>query len=211
LLGLRHATDADHVVAVTTIVARERRLWASSLIGAWWGIGHSLTIFFVGGSILVFSVVIPPRVGLAMELVVAAMLIALGTARLSGRLGGSGRPQKASGVGVTARLAARPVVVGIVHGLAGSAAVALLVLSTIHSARWGLLYLLIFALGTVAGMMLLTTAIALPFAYTARRFDRLNGWLGTATGLASIAFGVFVAYQLGVHGVLSPAPHWTPK
>jgi high-affinity nickel permease len=85
LLGLRHAADADHVVAVTTIVSRERRLRSSSLIGAFWGMGHTLTIFFVGGAIMVSNVVISARVGVGMELVVAVMLIALGLATLSGR------------------------------------------------------------------------------------------------------------------------------
>lgn len=228
LLGLRHATDADHVVAVTTIVSRERRLWRAALIGFSWGLGHTVTIFVVGGSILVFNVVIPARVGLAMELTVALMLIALGMATLSRRLAvrdrgpieptpcatkpAFGTPRGPRLVGDSrSRTAVRPVLVGIVHGLAGSAAVALLVLSTIHGARWALLYLALFGLGTVAGMVLLTTAIALPFTYTSRRFGRANAWLARATGLASIALGTFIAYQLiAGHGLFSPDPHWIP-
>ena len=102
--------------------------------------------------------------------------------------------------------------VGIVHGLAGSAAVALLVLTTIRDTHWALLYLGVFGLGTIAGMMALTTALGLPFAYASRRFRRLQGWLAGATGLASVALGAFLAYQfVFVSGLLSVAPHWSPQ
>jgi hypothetical protein len=111
-----------------------------------------------------------------------------------------------------ALVALRPMVVGAVHGLAGSAAAALLVLSTIHSTRWALVYLLIFGVGTDAGMMLVTTVIALPFAYTARRFENVNAWLAGVTALASIALGTVIAYQLiATHGAFSAAPNWTAQ
>src|SRR5205814_2198986 len=83
-LGMRHATDPDHVIAVTTTVARQRRVGAAALIGVLWGIGHNLTMVAVGGAIIVFGVVIPPRLGLTMELSVALMLILLGVANLAG-------------------------------------------------------------------------------------------------------------------------------
>jgi len=209
LLGLRHATDPDHVVAVTTIVARDRRPWASSLIGALWGIGHTVTIFVVGGAIILFDVVIPPRLGLGMELAVAIMLIALGTVNLAGLRAHAHPPGHASSP--APRIGLRPLLVGVVHGLAGSAAVTLLVLATIHDQRWALLYLGVFGVGTIAGMMTLTTALGLPFAYASRRFDRLQAWLAGSTGLASVAFGGFLAYELVVvHGLLSAAPQWSP-
>jgi sulfite exporter TauE/SafE len=217
LLGVRHATDADHVVAVSTIVARERSIWASSLSGALWGLGHTATVFVVGGIIVLFNLVIPPQVGIAMELGVAAMLIALGLANVVGSFAGhrggaharthflpaapaSGRSERRA----PQRAILRPLIVGVVHGLAGSAAVSILVLSTIHSATWGLLYLAIFGLGTVAGMVLLTTAIGVPLAYTSRRFARLNALLAAATGLTSIGLGAGLACELiSGHGVLS--------
>jgi high-affinity nickel-transport protein len=222
LLGVRHAIDPDHVVAVTTIVARERRLWASSLIGAFWGIGHTATIFVVGGAIVLFGIVIPPRVGLGMELTVALMLVALGVANLSGLVARTRRARNARDAAAPAvdpapaasrwQQAARPMVVGIVHGLAGSAAVALLVLATIHDARWSVLYLGVFGVGTIAGMMALTTAFALPVAFTSRRFDRASLWLTGATGLASVALGTLLSYELFfVHGLLSSAPVWSPQ
>jgi len=221
LLGMRHATDPDHVVAVTTIVARERRLWASSLVGVFWGLGHTATVFFVGGAIVVFGVVIPPRIGLGMELAVALMLVALGVTSLA-RVARSYRaeqgaadapaPNDAVVPAPAWRAAARPVAVGVVHGLAGSAAVALLVLATIHDPRWSLLYLGVFGVGTIAGMMVLTTALALPFAFTSRRFARVNTWLGGVTGLASVALGAVLSYQsVVVQGLFTSAPLWTPQ
>ena len=84
LLGMRHATDADHVIAVSTIVSRQRSPWGAALIGSLWGIGHTVTIMVVGGVIILFDLVIPPRLGLAMEFSVAVMLILLGIASLFG-------------------------------------------------------------------------------------------------------------------------------
>jgi uncharacterized membrane protein (DUF441 family) len=106
----------------------------------------------------------------------------------------------------------RPLMVGIVHGLAGSAAVALLVLTTIHDPRLATLYLLIFGVGTIVGMMLMTAVIVLPFAYTNTRLARLNHGLRIASGLLSLAFGLFIAYHIGiVDGLFTGHPHWTPE
>jgi high-affinity nickel-transport protein len=105
----------------------------------------------------------------------------------------------------------RPLLVGIVHGLAGSAAVALLVLGTIRSARWAIFYLLLFGLGTIVGMMLITLAFAVPATLATNRFAWLSRGLVTGTGLLSLAFGIVVAYQIGVtDGLFSSHPSWTP-
>jgi high-affinity nickel-transport protein len=107
--------------------------------------------------------------------------------------------------------AVRPLVVGLVHGLAGSAAVALLVLTTIRVPLWAALYLLVFGVGTVAGMMLITAAIAVPFAYSEHRFARINRALGLASGFISLGFGLFIVYQMGyANGLFSAHPNWTP-
>jgi hypothetical protein len=248
LLGMRHATDPDHVIAVTTIVARHRRAAGAAVIGAVWGLGHSLTILLVGGGIILFRWVIPGRVGLSMELAVGLMLIVLGIANLTGifqlfnrnhshsHAHGHGdyvhthphshdpdvhphRPEQTplgwldrqfGAIGLYQLI--RPLVVGIVHGLAGSAAVALLVLTTIGNAKWSLLYLLIFGVGTIVGMMLITAAITLPFAHGARLGGRFPGGLRVASGLLSVAFGCFLVYQIGfVHGLFTSSPHWTPR
>lgn len=106
----------------------------------------------------------------------------------------------------------RPLAIGLVHGLAGSAAVALLVLSTIHNHLWATAYLLIFGAGTMVGMMGMTAAIAVPLTFAGDRFANLGRYLGTASGMASLCFGSFLVYQLGFLGGLFTAhPQWTPR
>ncbi len=222
-LGMRHATDTDHVVAVTTIVTRERTPRAAVGIGALWGLGHTATIVLVGGAIVVFGLVIPPHVGLSMEMSVAAMLVVLGAANLTGALRhidhaahGSHsaahlpHPEESSAARPLGRLL-RPLTVGVVHGLAGSAAVALLVLTTVRDVASALVYLAVFGAGTVLGMMLLTTAMAVPLAALGARFGSLDRTMARATGLISIAVGLFLAYQIGVvDGLFSSSPSWDP-
>jgi High-affinity nickel-transport protein len=209
-LGMRHATDPDHVIAVTTIVARQRSRSAAAAIGAVWGLGHTLTMLVVGSGIIIFGWAIPPRLGLTMEWSVGVMLVLLGFMNL--RDGHSHAHDH--GIGwldrhlgaLGAYRFARPLLVGIVHGLAGSAAVGLLVLTTIHEPRLAVFYLLIFGLGTIAGMMVLTTAIALPLGYVNARGLRVT------SGLLSLAFGLFIAYRIGiVDGLFTGHPHWTPE
>jgi sulfite exporter TauE/SafE len=106
----------------------------------------------------------------------------------------------------------RPLIVGLVHGLAGSAAVALLVLSTIHNAVWATVYLLIFGAGTMIGMMCMTTAMAVPLRYAGNRFSSLTRYLGVASGIVSVCFGSLLAYHLGFQdGLFSHHPLWIPK
>jgi hypothetical protein len=232
VLGMRHACDADHVVAVSTIVARHRSIRGAALVGAVWGVGHTLTIMVVGAAIIVFSVVIPPRLGLSLEMSVGVMLIVLGAMNLTGvthRLfhrfgsikgeladrGGSllhSHPHSHGGtahshphmhllasghemIGTIGLL--RALAVGIVHGLAGSAAVALLVLSTIHDPRWATIYLGVFGLGTIAGMMLISAGMAVPLLVTALRSPKLEQSLVLGSGLISLAFGIFIVVRIG--------------
>jgi high-affinity nickel-transport protein len=252
-LGMRHATDPDHVIAVTTIVCRQRSIRHAALVGALWGLGHTITILVVGSAIILFGLVIPPRVGLTMELSVGLMLILLGVLNLSGVMrwitetvtplqpgrhshphghgdyvhshphGHSpekhGHAGEATPVGWMDRTfgrlglyqVMRPLVVGIVHGLAGSAAVALLVLTTIRVPSWAILYLLVFGIVNVEGMMLITAAIAVPFAFSEKRFVRLSQGLGFASGLLSVAFGFFIVYQMSfVSGLFTHLPIWVP-
>ncbi len=235
-LGMRHSTDPDHVVAVSTIVSRERSVGQGAVIGMMWGFGHTLTIFVVGAGIILFKLTIPPRLGLSMELAVAGMLIVLGILNLTGVLQGlterltparwarSGSEEE--DVVVAPRLPARrglrgvierfgyyqllrPLAIGLVHGLAGSAAVALLVLSMIRSPGWAVGYLVVFGLGTVVGMMLMTTAMAIPIALSGARSTR---YLTLVSGVASVCFGLFLVYQIGfVDGLFTRNVHWTPQ
>jgi high-affinity nickel permease len=222
-LGMRHATDADHVVAVTTIVSRERSPRAAMWVGALWGAGHTLTILIVGGAIVLFGLIIPPHIGLSMEFSVALMLIVLGTMNATGVMQhidklahaahASDQPELvlAAQPGAKVRRPWRSFVVGVVHGLAGSAAVALLVLTTLRDASWALLYLGVFGAGTLLGMMLLTTAMALPVLMASRRFVSFEHGVARFTGWVSIAFGVFLAYKIGfVDGLFTGAAVWDP-
>ncbi len=250
LLGMRHATDADHVIAVTTILNRSRRLLDTTLIGALWGLGHTVTVVFVGVLIIVFNVVIPPALGLAMEFAVALMLIGLGILNLTGGLralterltppapihahvhahadasehpppghahlhGHGTDPHLGGRKSVVATFGwyqlLRPVVVGLVHGLAGSAAVALLVLATIQDTGTAVVYLVIFCIGVAAGMATLTTVIGLPLRVARARSVQINRWLTIGSGLLSLAFGLYLGYQIGfVDGLFTGDFRWKP-
>jgi ABC-type nickel/cobalt efflux system permease component RcnA len=251
-LGMRHATDPDHVIAISTIVTRQPTIRAAVVIGGLWGVGHSLTIIAVGGAIVLFTVVIPPRVGLSMEMAVALMLIVLGMWNLTGILehirgfrlpsgGGTGplhahwhdhrdyghwqAPRRESELhrhhddqatvswldrrlgSLSVYQTLRPLLVGLVHGLAGSAAVALLVLALIKNPWWAMAYLVLFGIGTIAGMMLITTAIGAVVAYASRRSSRVERWLRLTSGVLSLGFGLFLAYQIAiVDGLITGDP-----
>jgi len=204
LLGMRHATDPDHVVAVTTIVSQQRSLLRAARTGALWGLGHTVTILLVGGAIIVLKVRlagIPPRLGLSLELAVAVMLIVLGLLTLAGN---DRRVSEST---------ARPVTIGFVHGLAGSAAVATLPqVALIPDPLWAVGYLGIFGVGTIAGMLLITLSIAAPSLFAVRRFAGMNRTLRVASGVASIGFGLFLVHHIGfVDGLFTAAPSWTPR
>jgi hypothetical protein len=261
VLGMRHATDPDHVIAVTTILSRERRFAVAARIGVVWGLGHTLTVLLVGAAIIVFKIAIPARLGLAMEFAVAIVLILLGVGAAANlvrnaatRMRGSASRDESLVVHAHAHThdgathahphvhlsahedvadathhdhripvdampsfaARRPLLrsfaVGLVHGLAGSAAIALLVLSAIPSPLWATLYLAIFCVGTIIGMALITTAIATPFMVASQRASWLHQGLVTGSGLLSFGFGLFLAYHIGiVDHLFSAAPIWIPQ
>ena len=148
---MRHATDPDHIVAVTTIVSRERSVRKAASLGALWGVGHTITLLLVGGTIIAFKIVFDARLGLSLELCVAIMLIVLGLLNLFDVRMSAGAPSNS-----------RPFFVGVVHGLAGSAAAALLIVPLMDDPRWAALYLVTFGLGTIVGMSIVTISIAAP-------------------------------------------------
>ena len=190
VLGLRHAMDADHVAAVSTIVSERRGVGGSSLVGAVWGLGHTAALLVAGLAVIALHVPIPEGVAQAMEFGVAAMLAALGVNLLrrlfeggtlhihphrhEGRwhahthphphgMQGLEEADRSSGSHGAARVGRRPFFVGMAHGLAGSAALMLMVLATIPSRLLGLVYIGVFGLGSVGGMLLMSALIGLPF------------------------------------------------
>ena len=235
LLGLQHATDPDHLVAVATILTRERRFADGALIGVLWGAGHMTTLTIVGAIIIGLKLTVTPAVGGSLELVVAAMLIVLGILRLRDAIRGLDTVpaghlvadhDHGGGAGVVhshphvhgaehshehahvhpsrwlAKLgwrsgwpAGRALVVGAIHGLAGSAAVSLLVLATLRSTTSAVVYLLIFGIGTIIGMTVLTALMAFPVSM-ALRYRRARQALALCAGVGSIAFGLVYGYRL---------------
>jgi len=219
VLGLKHALDPDHMVAVSTIVSESKSVKRSSLVGMFWGVGHTMSLLCAGIVVIALKVQISERVALWMEFAVALMLIFLGLKATLRSLGGwklhrhrhthdgsthahlhlhregdeqAHRHRHLIGVG------ARPFFVGMVHGMAGSAALTLLVLATIPSALAGLIYIAVFGLGSVGGMLIMSSLISLPFVLTRKRFNVLSEGLQVAVGLFSLSFGLFLTWQYGV-------------
>ena len=193
VLGLKHATDPDHVVAVTTFLGEERHLRRACRIGLFWGLGHTIALSTAG--LLVIGLKIPMSKWLAdrLELAVAAMLIILG-ARLISTV--HTRWHEHHHDFGHRRLSLRPLLVGIVHGTAGSAALTLLVLSTISSTMNGLLYILIFGIGSMLGMLTISVLLALPLQFAGERMNSAIRPIQMSTGILSCAFGVYLAASI---------------
>lgn len=213
LAGMRHATDPDHIVAVTTIVARERSVWRAARVGAMWGLGHTITIVAIGTLLVALELTITPRVGLSMEFAVAAMLVTLGVLNLAGTRLPHARPHAVddeAGAPPASRRTLPPFVVGTVHGLAGSAAATLFVTTLIPEPRWAIAVLVVFGVATILGMMLVTFLLALPSAFAAARLGRLQHGLRVASGIASIGFGLWLAHEIGFRdGLFTATPTWS--
>lgn len=227
LLGLKHATEADHLVAITTIVSEQRSIWRSAMVGALWGVGHTASLVAAGVVVIFLQVVIPERVAAFLELAVALMIIFLGGRvlylLLRSRKGMHVHTHSHDGkthshlhfhgqedahkvtdshkhVGAPHNKGAgwRPLIVGMVHGLAGSAALTLLVLTEVMrggSQALGIAYLLIFGVGSIGGMLLMSAFISLPFVFTSARFERVNTPVRLLAGLASVFFGMYYAWK----------------
>lgn len=208
VFGLKHATEVDHVVAVSTIVSEYGNVWRSALVGGLWGVGHTASLVIVGTIVLALRVAVPERVANWLEFCVALMIIGLGAAALvrarRGRSDVGARDSEtqsggpSTGAQAVRRIGPKPLVVGAVHGLAGSGALTLLVLTQIPSALVGFLYLAVFGLGSIVGMLLMSGLVGLPFALGARRPGGLSAGLQTVAGALSLAFGFWYAYQTGV-------------
>lgn len=221
-LGMRHATDADHVVAICTITSKENSIKKSTIVGILWGIGHSITVTLVGVPIILYSLVIPESTLRIMEFVVGIMLVILGILNLSKI------PDKLTGLislnihkhshihnlnshshfhfhlkqdsaGKHHHLnlfqMLKPLIIGLIHGIAGSAAIALLVLSTISDKILSVFYLFIFHFGVIVGMMLITTMLGLFFSQAIKRITLIHRYLVVGSGITSLIFGIYIMYQ----------------
>lgn len=223
VFGLKHATEVDHVVAVSTIVSQQRNVWRSTLVGAMWGAGHTASLLITGVIVLSLRIAIPERVSNWLEFCVALMIIGLGVVALWRSLlnrkdvhvhehshdgvshvhihfhESDTRHKKAGPHShAVAAVGFKPVLIGAVHGLAGSGALTLLVLTQIQSTWVGFFYLAIFGVGSVFGMILMSGLIGLPFAFTAKNVGRINRHLQTTAAGLSIAFGLWYAYETGL-------------
>jgi len=218
IYGLQHALDPDHLVAVSTIVSEHKSVSRSSLVGTFWGVGHTSSLLLVSLIVLLLRVSIPENIARWMEAPVALMLIALGVTTII-------RAVRERGLRIHThthshdessahthlhihleeehvhqhryfKVGKRPFVVGLVHGVAGSAALTLLVLVKIPSVALGLIYIGVFGIGSIGGMLLMSGLIGLPFALTARRYEFLNGGIRLVAGAVSILYGLVLAWKL---------------
>lgn len=214
LLGLKHATEADHLAAVSTMVARRKSMWSAALTGGLWGLGHTISLFAAGILVLVLDFQISERTERWLETCVGIMLALLGL-NVIRKLAAGGylhfhqhdhgdhvhvHPHLHTGPGSAdthhgARFNPRSLLVGMVHGMAGSAALMLLVIPTIGSRAVGLVYVLIFGIGSIGGMMLMSFLVGLPFHFTALRFNRFNYVLQAGAGLVSVVLGLSIIYE----------------
>lgn len=184
-LGLRHATDADHLVVISSLLQRGSSLRCAVRVAVLWGLGHSAAFIGVGLLIVLAELRPPATFGALAELLVGGMLVVLGAAQLA-------RSWACSGVAASPG-PTRPLVVGVVHGLGGSAAVALLVATSSASPGWAVAYLLLFGLGTVLGMVALTVLLAWSFARALRGRAQLARRLTVASALLGVALGVYLS------------------
>jgi len=222
ILGLRHALDPDHIMAVSTIVSETKSVRRSSLVGTCWGLGHMISLLIAGVLVIALKMQISDRMALRLEFTVALMLIALGVKAMLKSWRGwklhvhrhthdgsththlhvhhpgeehQHRHRHLIGSGV------RPFLVGMMHGMAGSAALMILVLATIPSAIAGLIYIAVFGLGSVGGMLIMSSLISLPFVFAKKYFRLLGEAMQLAVGLSSVAFGFFLVWQIGLRQI----------
>ena len=215
VFGLYHAIEADHLAAVSAIVSEHKNVLTASIIGGFWGVGHTISLFVVGALVIFVKVQISESTEGLLEGFVGVMLVLLGVNAIRKIFTAKKihththehdghehshihihREEKAEAP--HHRFAPRSVAVGMIHGLAGSGALMLLVLATIPSPLLGLAYIALFALGALGGMMAMSALIALPALLAAHRFERARGGLRLLAGALSIGVGLFVVYEIGV-------------
>lgn len=201
LLGLTHALEADHLIAVSTTVTSSKNPFKAATVGMFWGIGHTTTLFLVGLIVLVLHITIPENLSIGLEGLVGIMLIGLGITTLRKKDNSVHEHEhEHSGESHThlhtshAHRHKRSFLIGTIHGLAGSGALMVLVLSTINSVMQGIIYIILFGVGSIAGMSVMSFLFGLPLSISSR-FIRMNHMLHRILGCISIIFGAFVLYE----------------
>ena len=192
VLGIKHALEPDHVIAVSTIASQSKKIWKSSLAGVFWGIGHTLTLLLFGVVLILLKNEIPEGWAMSLEFLVGIMLVYLGITTIF-----SWKKTRQHGTS-DKKAYIKSMFIGIVHGLAGSAAMVLLTMSTIDEVWQGAVYILVFGVGTCLGMLIFTTVLSIPFV-TSSNSKKINGSLIRLTGVISMAFGLYYMYNLGVN------------
>lgn len=213
LLGLKHAIEADHLAAVSTIVAERKNLFSSTVIGGFWGVGHTITLLIIGALVIFLKFQISESLEARLEAIVGVMLVALGLNALRKLFQGNTHTHTHEHEGHKHkhthshdddehedshhfwRFSPRAVLVGMIHGIAGSAALMLLIASTIDSSWIAMFYILIFGVGSIGGMMLMSLLIGLPLHLTAGKFEVLNKAILALAGLFSFGLGIFIIYE----------------
>jgi len=192
VLGVKHATEPDHVIAVSTIASRTSKLSLSSLAGVFWGIGHTITLLIIGMVMIGMEQQIPATTAMWLELVVGVMIIVLGIASFRSTYT---IPIKKE-IKIN-HLHLKSTFIGIVHGLAGSAGMVLLTLTTVDNRLQALLFILIFGTGTIIGMMLFTTFLGLPFIWMKQK-QTIYQFIVKVVSLISIVYGLYYIYHIGI-------------
>lgn len=208
LLGIKHAFEADHMIAVSTIAADQKNPLKAALIGTFWGMGHTLTLFLVGLVVLLAKVEIPQKTSLFFEFLVGAMLVILGIravvnqsvihSHIHTHVGTKHEhPHEHDGT-TSSHSHSRSFFIGIVHGFAGSGALMLLILSTIESTLVGLYYILTFGVGSIIGMTIMSFVFGIPYIVFSKRFEKSDILLRKIAGICGIGFGLFIMYEIGI-------------
>lgn len=219
-IGLKHATEADHLAAVSTIVSERKSLWSSAVVGGLWGLGHTISLVIAGVFVLLLNFEISERTETILEFGVGIMLLMLGLNVIRRVKNGGILHFHAHGHGEREHahphihapaqndraethhgfeFSPRSILIGMVHGLAGSAALMLIVIPTIESKALGLLYIVVFGIGSIGGMMIMSFLVGLPFHLTASRFNLVNRLLQGTAGIVSVALGLAIIYEKGIN------------
>lgn len=197
ILGIKHALEPDHVIAVSTIVSESKRFWRSSLAGIYWGIGHTVTLFIIGTMVIIMKGEIPEIWAMSLEFLVGIMLVLLGVYSFRILRGKNKKVQTHVFPFKKHHYALKTMVIGFIHGLAGSAAMVILTMTTVQSVGEGVAYIVVFGLGTITGMALCTMVIGLPFILSNKNMD-FNNFLRKFMGFGSVCYGLYYMYHLGI-------------